>query len=321
MNLRTRTHAASRKMLGLAAEGTRPITSRFRHRLMRHPLIGVCLILIGLASALPTLAADSAFPDIQRILNAGVIRVAILDKDVPPMIMTAKDGSPAGAEADLARDLADKLGVEVEFLRSATTYDEVVEQVGAKQADLGVSFLSSGVGRALQVYFSRPYIDQSGRVFFNRTALARLKRDHDIEALHEIERLAGIDSLRFGVVEGSIYQSLLERDFADFQIETYASLPELMQAVRNNEIFGGVNGGLQIAYYMRRHPSTAIHVAVDPQLRSTSDICIAVRPDAPNLLRWVNVYLAGHQGLQDSNEIVARYLQQDEQPDRAAAED
>jgi polar amino acid transport system substrate-binding protein len=81
-------------------------------------------------------------------MEAGVVQVAILAKDAPQMIMTAKDGSPDGAEADLARNKAEKLGVKLEFVRSAETYDGVVHQVAAKEADLGVSFFSSDVSRA-----------------------------------------------------------------------------------------------------------------------------------------------------------------------------
>lgn len=274
--------------------------------------------LLGLAAALSVQAADaasestadSAFPDIQRILDAGVVRVAIMAEDAPPMIMTAEDGGPAGAEADLARDLAEKLGVEVEFVRSADTYDGVVEQIAAQEADLGISFLSSSVVRALRVYFSRPYINQSGRVFYNRTAFAQLKRDYKIETLRDVPRTAAVDSVQFGVLEGSVYETMLERDFPKIRIKRYSHLEELMQAVRNGETFAGVHGGLQLAFYMRQHSSTAIHVAIDQEARSPSDICIAVRPDAPNLLGWVNVFLATNVGLQESADIVDRYIEQ-----------
>jgi hypothetical protein len=61
---------------------------------------------------------------------------------------------------------------------------------------------------------------------------------------------------------------------------------------------------------MRSNPATAIHVAIDPDIRQSSDIRIAIRPDAPNLLRWVNLYLADHVGMLDDAEIVHRYLDQ-----------
>jgi ABC-type amino acid transport substrate-binding protein len=267
------------------------------------------LVLIALASVITARAGESAFADIQRIFDASVVRVAIMARDVPPLIMT-EDGGPAGSEADLALDLAAKLGVEVEFLRTADTYDAVVDQVAAKEADLGISFLSSSVERALRVYFSRPYIQQSGRVFYSRTAFARLKRDYDIDALSEIGGTGAVDALELGVVKGSTYQTILERDFSRFRVKPYPGLPELMEAVRNNAIFGGVHGSLQIKFYMHEHPSTAIHVALDPALRRPSDISIAVRPDAPNLLRWVDVYLANNVGMEDADEVIDRYVKE-----------
>lgn len=90
-------------------------------RSVQRGCIGCCLLLTGLVVALPARAADSAFPDLKRIIDAGVLRVAILDKDVPPMIMTAQDGSAAGAELDLARDLAEKLDVELEHVDEPET--------------------------------------------------------------------------------------------------------------------------------------------------------------------------------------------------------
>lgn len=264
--------------------------------------------LLALVAAMPTRAAESAFPDIQRILDAGVVRVAILNKDSPPMIMTAADGTPAGSEADMARDLAEKLGVDVQFIRTAPTYDDVIAQVAANEADLGISFLSSGVDRALHVLFSRPYIHQSARIFYNRSAFARLKRDYDIGSLSQIHGTPAVDAIDIGALEGSVYQGMLDRDFEGYHIKPFTSLDALMKAVRSGDTFAGVHGGLQIDFYMRQHSSTAIHVAVDPELRRPSEICIAVRPDAPNLLRWVDVYLTNNVGIEDAKELVEEYV-------------
>jgi hypothetical protein len=59
---------------------------------------------------------------------------------------------------------------------------------------------------------------------------------------------------------------------------------------------------------MCSNPSTAIYVAIDADIRQSSEIRIAVRPDAPNLLRWVDLYLANHVGMLDDAGIVQRYL-------------
>jgi hypothetical protein len=106
----------------------------------------------------------------------------------------------------------------------------------------------------------------------------------------------------------------MERDFPDSLLRRFESLAGMMAAVRSGETFAAMHGGLQIDYFLRRNPATAIYVALDADIRQTSDIRIAVRPDAPNLLRWVNLYLADHVGMLDDAEIVQRYLDWESQP-------
>jgi ABC-type amino acid transport substrate-binding protein len=253
---------------------------------------------------------ESSFPDIQRILDNGVLRVAIRSRDAPPMIMTNDKGAVTGSEADLARDIGRKMGVEVAFVRTAETYDGVVDIVARKEADIAVSFLSSDVRRAKRVYFSQPYVKQGGKVFYNRAMFAGLRRDFGIDTIAQLANSEAAPVLVVGVLEGSIYAALLERDMPQLTIRKYNSLPEIMIAVKEGEIFAGLHGELRIEYYMRLHPETAIHIAVDPESRHPSDISIAVRPDSPNLLRWVNIYLVDHVGLLDHSELIERYLEQ-----------
>ena len=259
----------------------------------------------------PAAAEEPAvFPDLQRILDAGSIRVAIRATDAAPMIMTGADGAPAGSEPDLARDLARKLGVDVEFVRTAATYDEVVELVARKQADIGVSYLSGGIQRARYVYFSRPYIRQEGRLAYNRAQFASLRRDYGVENIRALDDIPAPARLEVGVIEGSVYETNLKRDFPGSPLRRFKRLDEMMTALRNGEIFAVMNGGLQLDYYMRRNPATAIYVAIDPDITQPDDIRIAVRPDAPNLLRWIDLYLANHIGMLDDSAVVQRYLEQ-----------
>ncbi len=264
---------------------------------------------LGLISVNVAIAApDSSFPDIQRILDSGKLRVAILATDAPPMIMTDSNGKLTGSEVDLALDIGRKLGVDVEFVRTARTYDGVVGIVARAEADLGISFLSSGVKRAKWVLFSQPYVTQNRRVFFNRSSFTRLRREFGVASIAQLAETEAAATLAFGVLDASIHEWMLKRSLPQFAVKRYDSLPAMVTDVKEGQIFGGLHGELQIEYYMRRNPETAIHVALEPRARHPSDISIAVRPDAPNLLRWVNVYLANHVGLLESEEIVERYL-------------
>ncbi|QQO52512.1 MAG: amino acid ABC transporter substrate-binding protein [Thiohalocapsa sp. PB-PSB1] len=271
--------------------------------------IGLGLMLSLTSLVHPAAAAEPAiFPDIQRILDAGLIRVAIRAKDAAPMIMTNADGSLTGSEPDLARDLAKKLGVAAEFVRTAETYDGVVELVARKQADIAVSYLSGGMQRARYVFFSRPYIQQSGYFFYNRAQFARIRHDYGVENVRAIEEIANAPELYVGVIGGSVYETKRKRDFPESLLRQFDTLDEMVKAVRAGDIFAAISGGLQVDYYMRSHPATAIYVAIDQDIRQPDDIRIAVRADSPNLLRWINLYLENHVGMLDDAEIVRRYL-------------
>jgi ABC-type amino acid transport substrate-binding protein len=145
-------------------------------------------------------------------------------------------------------------------------------------------------------------------LFCDRARFAELKRDYGIENLRTIEELPAAPELQLGVVAGSVYETNLERDFPKSPLRRFESLDEMMAAVRDGEIFAALNGDLQVDYFMRSNPATAIYVAIDADIHQPDDIRIAVRPDVPNLLRWVDLYLAAHVGMLDHAEIVRRYL-------------
>ena len=85
----------------------------------------VLAIWLLLGSAAGAVAGESTFPDIQRILDQGKLSVAVRSRDAPPMIMTDNKGALTGSEADLARDIGKKMGVAVEFVRTADTYEKL----------------------------------------------------------------------------------------------------------------------------------------------------------------------------------------------------
>lgn len=253
-------------------------------------------------------AADSPFPDIQRILDKKTLVVAILARDAPPMIMTGKDGSPIGHEVDLANAIGDKLGVAVEFVRTAETYDDVVALVGRGEADVAVSFVSRSAERAKSVMFTKPYVKQSARVIYSRVGWAQLRERYpDLDDIKKIDDAGAAAEIRLGVLKGSVYARTLELDLPQFKVKEYETFPEIMAAIKERKIFGGYHGEIQIKFFMRQHPEFAIHVGTEPPVRDRSDISIAVRPDAPNLVRWLDIYLEDQIGEQDADGVIKRF--------------
>jgi len=275
---------------------------------MRNHLPVLLAIWLLLACKVAVTAEKSTFPDIQHILDRGTLRVAMLDREMPPLIMTGQDGKLTGSDVDLARDLARKMGVDVQFVRSAETSDDVVEVVARGEADLGISLLSSDVRRAQRVLFSQPYLEQKRRVLYNRAAFTKLQRNYPVTTIRQLLATDALANLQIGVVEGSIYGPILQRDYPQLTVKSFSRLADLVNAVKEGQVSAGFHGELRINYYMRRHPETAIYIGLDPEAPYPSDIRIAVRPDAPNLQQWVNIFLANHVGQLDAAELIERYV-------------
>jgi polar amino acid transport system substrate-binding protein len=277
------------------------------------------LALLASAWTATSRAADSPFRDIQRILKNKRLVVAILARDVAPMIITDKAGQPTGFEIELAKDIGKKLGVAVKFVRTAETYDAVVDVVARGQADIAVSFLSRSVERAKKVYFSDPYIKQGALLIYNRVGWAKLREKFPrLDKIWQIPNTEAVATVEFAVLKGSVYATRVAREFPQVRTRTYDSFAEIMAAVKSGEVLAAYHGEIQIQYYMRQHPETAIYVGIDPLVLSHGDIGLAVRPDAPNLLRWLNIYLANHVGTLDAKGVLQRYteLQAEKPPEK-----
>ena len=98
-------------------------------------VMGAMLALAILAPALSAPAVLSSFSDIRQVQERGALRVGLVAKDIPPLLVTGSDGQPAGIEVCHGQHgLAKRLEVKLEFVRTATTHDELVAQVAAGQS-------------------------------------------------------------------------------------------------------------------------------------------------------------------------------------------
>jgi polar amino acid transport system substrate-binding protein len=244
------------------------------------------LLLLSLASALCGAEAwAQPYPkDIARILARQKIKVALVAADYPPILMTGVDGQPQGLDAQLARDIAKELGVEVEFTRSSPTFDDVVQQVADNQADLGISLLTITPTRARMVYFSRPYLTLHLALLINRRQL-----------LIENRKFPGQDikntRAAIGALRGSSNAVAVQENFPRASLKEYDSFADEVAALQKGEILAFLDEDIVIRRYLKENPGAAVNLDIHVLQDLPEYIGIAVRPDSPHLLAWINVYL------------------------------
>lgn len=116
-----------------------------------------------------------------------------------PVIMQ-KDpagGEPRGVGAELARELARRLGVPVRYV----TYDTAGKAADAlKQRAIDISFLASDPTRATDIDFSAPYVEIEG------TYLVR--RDSPLRAIADVDR----EGIRIAVGDKTAYMEIAAKD-------------------------------------------------------------------------------------------------------------
>ena len=254
---------------------------------MKTVLQRLSVFLLAAVTGAATAAGGKYLPDIQQILDKKKLVVAVIAQDVPPMIETDKDGKLTGFDIELARAIAKRLEVEVEFVRTAETYDGVVELVAKGEVDIGVSCLSRTTKRAKFVYFTNPYLVQSATLLVNRTKAFKYRWDcPSVDEVRELLKTPGL----IGVPKKGAYATWAKL-VPDASVKEFDSESEKMGAVLKGEILGSLQGEVQARDFLQDDPAAAIRLKLCEIGKRKDHIAIAVRPDAPNLWYWLNVYL------------------------------
>lgn len=233
-------------------------------------------------SNLPDLPAMP--PDIQQVLERGKLIVAVLGQDNTPFFM-ANDGQLSGLDIRLAQSLADQLGVSLEITRLAQTFDQVVDTVSGREADLAISKISRTLKRAQRVRFSQPYLKMRQGLLVNRLQMAQQTQGRSM--VETIRDLQG----EVGVIKGSSYVGFLNQRFPRATIVEYPTWEDVVDAVVQGDILAAYRDELEIKKVVRTKPDAALKLQTIA-LTDTQDSLAVVLPwTSTHLLAFVDQYL------------------------------
>lgn len=225
-------------------------------------------------------------PSIQKITKQGKLIVSINMHDSPPMFSANEQGELVGYDIELAKYLAENLGVPVEFIRTAQTFNEVVDTVSDGKADIAVSLLTPNLERARTVYFSDPYLYLNKLLVFNRLAAAQHKVSDPANQIQTIK------NLKIGVLNGSSYIGYAKEYYPDATLVYFPAVPDAISAVEAGEIFGFFGNSANVPFALKANSSMNLYVGVSQLKNKVDPIAIAISGNYPDLLTWINLALA-----------------------------
>ena len=213
------------------------------------------------------------------------IVVGMIDTDRPPLFMTGPNGQPEGFTVRLAEDMAKELGVKLEINRTAKNYEDVVELVAKKEIDLGMSALSTILPWAKMVYFSHPYLILHYAMLVNRVQLLAQGKNFSLQDIRAA-------SVTIGVMRESAYAHIARKTFPHAVLEEFDSFDDMITAVTEGKVFAVLNNDLFLKRYIKLNPASAFRLEVQVLEEMENPVAIAIHPDSPHLLSWINLYLS-----------------------------
>lgn len=242
-------------------------------RQTRLAVLGVVMLSLLGAFLPPASAADaSPSPVIDRILKRKALLVGTAG-NMPPLNMTTREGKVIGLEAELAKMMADAMGVQLKLKK--IPFGDLLGVLQAGEVDLVLSGMTITPERNLKVAFAGPYM-VSGKCFLTKVPeIASAKDPADIKR-----------PLAVAALKGSTSQHFVEQFLPSAKLVTTTDYDEGVDLVLRGQVDAMVADYSLCAVSLIRYPraglaSTFTRLTYEP-------LGIALPAGDPLLLNWVD---------------------------------
>ncbi len=229
-------------------------------------LAGMCLA----GGLQQKITAESA---ISRIAQRGTIRVG-MDIFVP-WAMKNKKGELVGFEIDVARKLAEDMGVKVEFV--PTKWSGIIPALIAGKFDVIIGGMSVTPKRNLKINFTNPYYYSSQGLVANR----KLAKGFTLADFND-------PKVSLAARLGSTGALAAKKNFPRARLPLFDDEPAAVQEVRTGRVHGMVSSQPLPAHLAADEPET--FVAYHEQLMK-EPICFGIRKGDVDTLNFFNNWI------------------------------
>lgn len=210
---------------------------------------------------------------IEQIIQRGTIRVG-MDIFVP-WAMRDKNGELVGLEIDVARQLAEDMGVKVEFV--PTKWSGIIPSLVAGKFDVIIGGMTVTPKRNMKINFSRPY-------YYTSQGLLANKKMTEGFSINDFNRPEVTIAARLG----STASVAAKANFPKATMRLFDDEPAAVQEVKNGRVHAMVGGQPLPAHMAAESPDT-LH-AFNEQLMK-EPICFGVRKGDFDTLNFFNNWI------------------------------
>ena len=181
----------------------------------------------GIAANSP-LEGISANDFVDAIQERGYLKVGLPPYNTPPAYFLEENSDELqGYDVDFARTLASKLGVDIQFDRSSTSFNNLVERVGIGDFDIAIGKLGLTYNRLFDA-FPIQYLSFRHAFLANREFVASLGVDPDDPKFGEILKNS---TIRIGSIKNSTWETEAKANFPNATFVGYKNWPAAKKAL------------------------------------------------------------------------------------------
>lgn len=212
-------------------------------------MMAVMACAVMIASVVPAFAEDDGGSLLDEIKERGVLVVGT-SPDFPPseFIDPSKTGQDqyVGSDMELARYIADKLGVELEI--EASSFDTVLANISTGQIDLAITGLAYTPARAESMEMSIGYnVDEESE----SSGHGVLIRAEDAETYSSFEALGGA---KIAAQTGSLQEMFTQDQLPDCEIQSISSIDDGVALLKNGTVDGVATAWTTGNQYVTNNP-------------------------------------------------------------------
>ncbi len=238
------------------------------------------------AALIKSMKSNESGALLQKILDRGVLRVAMHKKDHSPYFMTTETGEIVGIDADLAREIAEQLGVKLQFIRTENTFNDVVKLVQDGKADIAISKLSLTLTRAKNVLYTKSYSSLAKSIIVNRRQLLKVGEQ---KSIHEIFSEKGA---KIGAIAGSSYVNFARRIFPNAEIyESSDWYGDIIPKVFKGELWGAFRDEIEVRRTIFLTEDASLYVLAVNLEDEQDPFMMIVNKNAFMLRDWLDLFL------------------------------
>jgi polar amino acid transport system substrate-binding protein len=243
-------------------------------KLMARLLVFAAMLLLTACAGLQTGTSKSTV--LNRIVLNGELVVGTA-ASMPPLNMTTKDGEIIGLEMDLAKAMADAMGVRLRI--EVIQFHELLPALEAGRIDMILSGMTITPQRNMKVAFVGPYFKSGKGILTKLPTMAEARAPEDI---HDPRK--SIVTLR-----GSTSEFFVKNNLPKVKLVTANSYDEAIGMVINDKVDALFADYTICLVAIFRYPEEKLLTVVNPL--TYEPLGIALPGDDPLFVNWVANYL------------------------------